>query len=648
MAHRLAVYLFYDKDGIVDEYVPFYLSGLRLVVSRIVVVCNGKLSKEGRMRLKSVADYVFCRENIGYDSWAYRSALEFIGWKDLLNYDELILTNNTIFGPIYPFSKMFNKMEKSGSDFWGIQRRFEDKQKESFLGKPLKYGFMPEFALSNFWVIRSRLLCSHDFKYYWDNLPEVKDYADTCVTHEPNFTIEMLNAGFSMDIYASEIERGLCPSPTVTNTYYQLSVEKLPILRRRTFTNPIENYLSLGYGIDAIKTLEFINKNTDYDINLIYDYLLRAFNQYDLHHRLQHNFIIPKYKQLHKNNAEIKIALLFHIYYEDCIKYCYDYALNFPDYTDFHITTTEELKEDVHKVFSEIGKRVLSISAIPNRGRDVSSLLIGFGETIRSYDYVCFAHSKKSHHSEWEIVGNEFTVRCFEAIMGSPEQIDNIINLFNDEPKIGMLAPMPPYHGHYYSFMVQSWSANYHNVSVLANKLKLCVDIDPCKPPIAPYGCMFWFRPKALTKLIDYDWCYDDFPEEPLAGADGTILHAIERIYPLIVQESGFFPAYMLSDEQARAEVTNFKYMHQEINRIVYNKNKKGFSFPEMIKSLQKDYYQPLPLQQINPEELLETISAKLMIKKIIKRILPKFIWKPLRKWRKIRNDKKAERNKQA
>ncbi|MFD2881109.1 rhamnan synthesis F family protein [Paenibacillus rhizoplanae] len=55
------------------------------------------------------------------------------------------------------------------------------------------------------------------------------------------------------------------------------------------------------------------------------------------------------------------------------------------------------------------------------------------------------------------------------------------------------------------------WSNNFNTTVQLADKLKLKVNMDPNKEPIAPLGTMFWFRPKALATLINYEWKYEDF-----------------------------------------------------------------------------------------------------------------------------------------
>ena len=70
------------------------------------------------------------------------------------------------------------------------------------------------------------------------------------------------------------------------------------------------------------------------------------------------------------------------------------------------------------------------------------------------------------------------------------------------------------------------------------------------KAPIAPFGSVFWFRVKALEPLFARGWQHEDFPEEPMPQ-DGTISHAIERIYPFVAQSEGYYPAVVMSANYA-------------------------------------------------------------------------------------------------
>ena len=49
---RLAIYFFYDNDGIVDDYILYMLADLNKNISELLIVCNGKLTPESREKLE--------------------------------------------------------------------------------------------------------------------------------------------------------------------------------------------------------------------------------------------------------------------------------------------------------------------------------------------------------------------------------------------------------------------------------------------------------------------------------------------------------------------------------------------------------------------------------------------------------------------
>ena len=178
---RLVIYFFYDADGIVDRYVPYMLEDIKRNYSEIFVVCNGKLTPEGRATFKKLTPNVMVRENTGFDVWAYKTALEHYGWDKLAEYDEVVLMNFTMFGPLYPFSEMFEEMNRRDVDFWGITKH------HGFPFDPfgtIPYGYIPEHIQSSFICVRRTMLNSLEFHRYWEKMPEVKSYGEAVGKHE--------------------------------------------------------------------------------------------------------------------------------------------------------------------------------------------------------------------------------------------------------------------------------------------------------------------------------------------------------------------------------------------------------------------------------------------------------------------------------
>ena len=138
---RCAIFLFYDKDGIVDDYVINLLECLKKSVDDILVVCNGIIPEESQLKFRTVTQDILIRDNAGFDVGGYREGLFYYGFEKLQRYDEIVMLNYTFFGPLYPFEEMFDEMSKRDIDFWGITGHFSvnpDPYGQN------RYGYMPK------------------------------------------------------------------------------------------------------------------------------------------------------------------------------------------------------------------------------------------------------------------------------------------------------------------------------------------------------------------------------------------------------------------------------------------------------------------------------------------------------------------------
>lgn len=99
MTTRLAIAFFYDEAGRVDDYYIHFLTALKPFVDRTIFVSNGPLSKDSQLKVESVVDDQIIRKNVGYDVWAYKAALDELGWDKLNEYDEILFSITRSMGP---------------------------------------------------------------------------------------------------------------------------------------------------------------------------------------------------------------------------------------------------------------------------------------------------------------------------------------------------------------------------------------------------------------------------------------------------------------------------------------------------------------------------------------------------------------------
>ncbi|MEE3419707.1 MAG: rhamnan synthesis F family protein [Lachnospiraceae bacterium] len=561
-AKRYAVYVFYDKDGIADEYNFYLLKELRKSVSFIEVMVNGKITDESLKKFEEIAEEVLIRPNEGLDITAYKEGLFRYGEENLRKYDEAIVLNSTFFGPIHPFEEMFEDMAGRDLDFWGIS---------VFHGAPfdpmgtIKYHYIPKHIQSYFMVFRKSLLMSDDFTHYWCHLQKIHNYQEAVGFHETIFTKDMEDLGYKWAAYLDPPEMdGITWEALRDFPRYCMEEKRCPIMKRRSFFQDFGESVDRSGGEATREGFDYIRDHTDYDVNMIWDNLLRLQNMADLKKRLCLNFVCSSKIRPQKKPA-LKTALFLYIYYSDLAGYCASYAANMPEGTDIYVSVPgEEEKKHAMEVFAplETAHRV-EYRVVDNRGRDIGPFLTGMKDVVMDYDLVLKMHDKKTTHSRPWTIGRSWSYELYENLMKSEAFIENVMALFEKNPRMGILAPPVPVHGPYYPTAgANEWGENFPVTKELADRMGLHVNLDPDKEPVAPFGDMFYFRPKALVDLFDLNLQYEDYPGEPLAD-DATLLHAIERVFPFCAQNQGYYTGWLLADTFAPMEFDSLNHMNQ-------------------------------------------------------------------------------------
>lgn len=268
---RLGILVFYDKNGIVSEYVEYLLVGLRQVIDDVIAVVNGALQPCGNDALAKYADRIIVRENKGFDAGAYRDLfLHHLTRAQLQDYDEIVLCNDTFYGPIFPFEEVFEKVEKEQPDFWGLTRH---------PGGTLSNGeALPAHIQSYFLVLTRKLFLSDAFLKFWRKVSDWSELPDVIKGFEAAFTEYFKREGFR-DLAAtdlSEYARGLIrpnENPYMQYSHELISRRICPVWKRKT--------LMMGRGnlANILKTYRYVSEHTSYPVSLIKDHILRLIKE---------------------------------------------------------------------------------------------------------------------------------------------------------------------------------------------------------------------------------------------------------------------------------------------------------------------------------------------------------------------------------
>ena len=107
---RLIVYFHYDPLGQIDTACRLAVEAMARY-GEVFFISNGTLRPADRAWAAAVTLACRERENTGLDVGAYKEALAEIGRERLANYDELVLMNFTLAGPVCSLAPMFTAME---------------------------------------------------------------------------------------------------------------------------------------------------------------------------------------------------------------------------------------------------------------------------------------------------------------------------------------------------------------------------------------------------------------------------------------------------------------------------------------------------------------------------------------------------------
>lgn len=286
--NRMAVFVFYDFEGFIDDYVRYLLDSLMEITKKTVVVSNGKLSKKEREKLEIFTENIYERENKGFDAGAYKDVFtNFMKNEKWENWDEIILLNDTFYGPVYPWRDVFEKMDKQNVDFWGMTKQENYKCDGDIV--------LPTHVQSYFLAIRKKLFLSTSFRLFWEQMEYPLNLHDAIFNFEIRFTYFFRQKNFKYSVYTDVcgVDFPINNSELIYAHYITelLSVAKMPLVKRKALT--LTNFEK------AQTALSYISEHTMYDVDLIKRHMLRLDNLFQPFGYRQLNEFCKRYSKIY-------------------------------------------------------------------------------------------------------------------------------------------------------------------------------------------------------------------------------------------------------------------------------------------------------------------------------------------------------------
>ena len=243
---RTAVFASFSGDGRIKESVLFYLRGLREVTDNIVFIANNPIFPDEVEKLDGLVRLAVFHHHGCYDFGSYKS-----GWNEakaigLLEpdiCDELVVCNDSCYGPVFPFSETFAEMDRRNCeakpgerfDFWGMASM-------CIYGKHAIQSF--------FYVFRKSVLESGTLDHWFEKMQLFRDRGRIVFFCESALTAFLTGGGHRWD---SLVPESFHSEKKATPTKY-------PLILLRDFRMPLVKVKALkGDCLDDLQeTLDYI------------------------------------------------------------------------------------------------------------------------------------------------------------------------------------------------------------------------------------------------------------------------------------------------------------------------------------------------------------------------------------------------------
>lgn len=547
---RAGIFLFYDPEGKVDDYILGCLGSFQEHMDYLLVVSNSPLDETNRKRLESVSSEVMERKNVGYDVGAYRDGLRHLGWDHMGDYDELVLFNYTFFAPIHPWAGLFERTDKWDTDFWGITEH-DEVRPHPFLPKLV----MPRHIQSHWIAVRSSLSTTKDWRTYWEDMPPIESYNDSIQWHESRFTGYFNALGYRHEV-AYNVDDYPSANPVFDNASLLLQ-DGCPILKRRNlFHNPLHLDRFAIIGADMLEQA----LAAGYDTDLILSNLARTSKPRDLVTNAGLTWVVPQSasEETYAAAAKQKILAVAHIFYADMAEEILQRLSVLPKgYYLVATTSNEENQAQIRAVMERYGVEGEVRVVASNRGRDIGAFLVDCNDVLASgkWDIVVKIHSKKSVQDDYN-AAQLFKTHLYDNLLNSRAHVANILAEFAAHPALGMVLAPLPHMG--YPTMGHAWFTNREPAQAVAKRLGINVPFDK-DMPLATYGSMFIARPQALAKLVNAGFKPENFPVEG-GYKDGSLAHVLERLMAYAALSEGFYVRPVLAPKWAEVYYGYLEY----------------------------------------------------------------------------------------
>ena len=230
---RVAVFASYSKDGVVEDYVLYFLRELGKCVDAIVFVADNSAEPSEQDKVRDLVTYASFAHHGGHDFGSYRRGFMWLEEHGLLREaEELLFVNDSCYGPVYPFEEMFDAMSGVECDFWGMT-----------MSRQLRRHIQ-----SYFYVFRKKVFLSEDFRSMVLSFEPQPSWLDYVEKYETRITERLMASGYREGSYMEVVlnrrgQKGTFGEEDPQAYPETLTAMRMPLLKRKLFIPYFERAL---------------------------------------------------------------------------------------------------------------------------------------------------------------------------------------------------------------------------------------------------------------------------------------------------------------------------------------------------------------------------------------------------------------------
>jgi lipopolysaccharide biosynthesis protein len=510
MTGTTCLFAHFNARGHVCAHVHRYISELSSLGCRIAFISNSPVRQEDRLMIeKNKGVYRIAeRENKGNDFGAWQWA--FANGVIPEDTDLLLLTNDSIFGPLFPLEPLFQKMHDNPSvDFWGLT--------DSYQGG---------------WHIQSYFLCLSKRVFRSDAFRKVLiqnfstfDKKTIIEKGEIGLSKACMEAGFTGSACFPYENLDPCALPASasnpTHFFWDLLIKRwnFPFIKKELILFNPERLQSVG------DVFSFLERTTRYPVELIRECIL--------------DHLQARSDRARSLTFPEDISILCHLYYPATIySFLSRLAVLNTHRARFIFNLSAALAHDRH--FTRILTDHFDGAVIlhtPDQGRDIGGKLAAVDVFLKcgfQSAYSLVIHDKNSPHTptgrDW---GNSL-LRIIE-----PEILPKVFSKFSDDPDTGIITSS--------HFIKTEFDPDKNGFTATSsnNLLRYIEEYDlTISDHYFAAGTIFWIRTEILTRF------FAKYPPmsvrrglergNALDFTRGTNIHAWERLFSFITDSLGY------------------------------------------------------------------------------------------------------------